>query len=269
MGKFDGVLIASDFDDTLCNSDDLVSRENYKAIAGFIAEGGRFTVATGRAKRTFLPCLHMAPINAPVILSNGASLYDFAADRAVLETCLPDRAAEDIAELLTAFPALAIEAYHGEDIYVCRPNRITGLHMARVGTGYTLCSSPAEMPRPWTKVIVEGEPPILLGAQRYFRRLYGASYEVIFSNPVLLEITAKGSTKGGMVQRLAELLGIRGEHVYCIGDNQNDLPMLHVARVGFCPANASPEVLASGFRVLPSCDDHCIREMIRVVGTFY
>ena len=46
MGKFDGVLLVSDFDDTLYGTDLTVSRENVEAIAYFTAEGGRFTVAT-------------------------------------------------------------------------------------------------------------------------------------------------------------------------------------------------------------------------------
>ena len=40
---------------------------------------GRFTIATGRARPTFAAYAQCVPINAPVILSNGSALYDFAA----------------------------------------------------------------------------------------------------------------------------------------------------------------------------------------------
>ena len=55
MGKFDGVLLVSDFDDTLYGSDLTVSGENVKAVRYFIEQGGCFTVATGRARPAFAP----------------------------------------------------------------------------------------------------------------------------------------------------------------------------------------------------------------------
>ena len=55
MGKFDGLLLVSDFDDTLYDSRHRVPERNLEAIAYFRAQGGKFTVATGRAHRTFAP----------------------------------------------------------------------------------------------------------------------------------------------------------------------------------------------------------------------
>ena len=61
MGKFDGVLLVSDFDDTLYGSDFTVSPENVHALTYFVQEGGTFTVATGRAHATFAPVFSLAP----------------------------------------------------------------------------------------------------------------------------------------------------------------------------------------------------------------
>ena len=69
MGKFDGLLLVSDFDDTLYDFQHRVPPRNVEAIRYWIGEGGRFTVATGRAHRTFAPYFSLAPINAPVVLS--------------------------------------------------------------------------------------------------------------------------------------------------------------------------------------------------------
>ena len=60
LGKFEGVLLASDFDDTLVGSDCEVSRGNREALEYFVREGGRFTVSTGRAHRTFAPYVDAA-----------------------------------------------------------------------------------------------------------------------------------------------------------------------------------------------------------------
>ena len=147
MGKFDGVLLASDFDDTLYDLTCRVPPRNLEALDYFVREGGRFTVATGRAHRTFAPYAHLAPINAPVVLSNGSALYDFQRGEMLEQTLLPPCAPADFAALTAALPQLALEAYHGEDIYVWNPNWVTDAHMKKVGTDYALCSIP-DMPLP-------------------------------------------------------------------------------------------------------------------------
>ena len=47
MGKFDGLLLASDFDDTLFDGGVSIPGRNLEAIRYFTGEGGYFTVATG------------------------------------------------------------------------------------------------------------------------------------------------------------------------------------------------------------------------------
>ena len=94
-------------------------------------------------------------------------------------------------------------------------------------------------------------------------------YEAIFSNPRYLEITCKGSTKGGMVARLAQMLGVRPEHVYCVGDNQNDIPMLEKSAIPFAPANCAQEVKDWGARVLCHCNDGVIGDIVEQLDKLY
>ena len=68
MGKFDGILLASDFDDTLYDYNLRIPERNLEAIRYLIREGGRFTVSTGRAHRTFAPFAPLVPMNAPAVL---------------------------------------------------------------------------------------------------------------------------------------------------------------------------------------------------------
>ena len=65
MGKFDGVLLASDFDNTLVYTEDALQNgeavpplpeRNRQALEYFMAEGGFFAIATGRALAAFLNC---------------------------------------------------------------------------------------------------------------------------------------------------------------------------------------------------------------------
>ena len=268
MGIFSGVLLVSDFDDTLSSSGSAVSEGNRRALDYFVREGGRFTVATGRAHATMAPVAHLAPINAPVVLSNGSGLYDFQTDRMIYETFLPHRVAQDMAQVCAAFPSLGFESYHGDDIYAWNPNQVTWSHLRRARAVCTQCAV-EKMPLPWSKAILQQEHPLLLEAQAWLLGRYGDRYEAIFSNQYYLEVTRKGSTKGGMVDRLVEHLGVDPGKLYCVGDNQNDIPMLERSAIPFAPANCAQEVKDWGARVLCHCDDGVIGDIVDILDGIY
>lgn len=268
MGKFDGILLASDFDDTLYTEDLRIPARNLEAIRYFTGEGGYFTVSTGRAHRIFAPHAPLIPMNAPAVLSNGAAIYDFRADRVLEQTHLPDTAPADLAAVMEVFPTLSLEVYHGEEIYVCNPNYITLAHLKKVNCDYTQCPVNA-MPAPWVKALLHQEREVLLPVQAWLLERFGDKYEAIFSNPCYLELTAKGSTKGGMVARVARMLNVPPERVYCVGDNQNDITMLALSAIPFAPANCAQEVKDWGARVLCRCDDGVIGDIVDILDKLY
>ena len=245
-----------------------VAPANLTALDYFTREGGIFTVATGRAHPTFAPHARCAPINAPVVLSNGSALYDFHEDRMVYETFLPQRVREDLEQVARDIPEIGFEAYNHDDIYVYQPNEVTHRHLTRAGA--TASEVPiARMPLPWSKVILQQRNEILLETQRYMLDRWAEHYEVIFSNAVLLELTRKGSNKGGMVRYLAGLLGIADKNIYCVGDNQNDIPMLARSAIPFAPANCAPEVRAWGARILYCCQEGCLAQVVEELSKLY
>ena len=85
MGKFTGVLLCSDYDNTIVDTAAVMRGEIEEALPGektlqaveyFMAEGGRFAVATGRALAAFIKQAKTIPMNAPAVLYNGAALAD-------------------------------------------------------------------------------------------------------------------------------------------------------------------------------------------------
>ena len=264
MGKFDGVLLVSDFDDTLYGADRRIPPRNLEALDYFVSRGGRFTIATGRAYRTFAPYVHLAPINAPVVLSNGSAIYDFQREEMLVQTLLDPRAPKDFAALMEAIPSLGLEAYHGEDIYVYRPNAVTDAHMKKVGTDYEERAIP-DMPSPWTKAIVQQEYDELLKARSWLEEHCPGRYEAIFSNRYYLEITHRGCNKGGMVAQLLELLHIPQKKLYCVGDNQNDIPMLERVGHSFIVDNAEEHMNAHAKWRIPSNNDGGVLTLIDAI----
>lgn len=269
MGKFDGVLLVSDFDDTIYGSHHKIGARNEQALRTFMAEGGRFTVATGRAHRTFAAYAPAVPMNAPAILSNGSVLYDFKTEELLEQTFLPETSAEDFQAVCAQFPELGFEAYYGEEIYAYRPNEVTDAHMKKVGTNYTTAEHIEDIPLPWTKAIFQQKNELLLPVQPWFLERFSHQYEAIFSNPVYLEITAKGSSKGGMVMRLAQRLGIEKQNIYCVGDNQNDIPMLACSAIPFAPGDCAQVVREFGARLVCPCDEGVMGDILRILDEIY
>lgn len=271
MGKFSGVLLASDFDDTLCDgATNSIPRRSQRALEHFMEEGGRFVVATGRAHRTFAPWAPRVPMNSPAVLSNGSAVYDFERSEMLMQTYLRPRVTEDCEELARVFPELGFEAYHGEDIYVYNPNFVTEAHMKKVGAAYTGCAI-AEMPTPWTKIIFQQDHAYLERVQDYVLSRWSDCYECFFSSPYLLEFTDKGSNKGTAVLWVADRLGIDRAHIYCVGDSPNDAPMLRASAIPFLVRNCAPGMtdLVPGSRVLSTCADGAVADIVDILETIY
>lgn len=285
MGKFKGVLLASDFDDTLyCShltaadsperveSDSgtgpILSPENQAALEYFVAEGGHFSVATGRSRRTFQRYVGRLPMSAPAVLSNGSVIYDFNADKEIFRANLRPRIVSDMLTLAAEIPALGFEVQFDQVVCIYRPNEITWRHLHRLGLDHVECPL-EEMPQPWCKLVVQGDHETLVRAQTYMNQRWSGYYEPIFSNSSLLEVTPKGCTKGEMVLKVAGMLGVKRENLYCVGDNQNDLTMLQISAVPFAPANCAQELKAWGAVILRSCEDNCIAQLIGILDKRY
>ena len=254
MGKFDDVLLASDFDNTILNTErprrtggpiPPVSQGNLTAIRYFMAEGGRFAVATGRALPAFRMFADKVPMNAPAIVCNGA--------------------------VLDRFPTAAAEAYHLDNvIHAVRPNEFTRQHQHVTHAGVEAVDDLWAVPLPLVKLMFEDEHTRLLPLRDWiFAQPWSERYEVFFSNPTLLEVTGKGAGKGAMVRRLAARLGISMAHTYCVGDEANDLSMLQAAAEGFAPGNCAEAVRQSGATLVVDCDHDTLADVVSIVDSRY
>ena len=280
MGKFDGVLLASDFDNTLLYTEDSLRagapvpplpERNREALKYFMAQGGRFAIATGRALPAFLRHAGDVPMNAPGVVCNGAAIYDFEKGEYLDAALLDDQARQRGQAVLDRFPSVAVEAYHIDNvIHVVRPNAISRQHEHMTHVSLTEAPSLPEVPLPLGKLLFEADHETLEGVLAFLTEQgWAEDYELIFSVSHLLEMTIQGASKGGMIRRLAARLGISMEHVYCAGDEANDLSMLHAAAEGFAPANASAAVRESGATVVCDAREGAIADVIAILDRKY
>ena len=275
MGKFTGMLLLSDYDNTFHYTEGALNGEamppvparNLEAVERWIKEGGRFAFATGRALAAFLKRAEGLPMNAPAIVDNGGGIYDLAEGKYLVTRFLPDEALERLAQAAEAFPNISIEMYHQSPLLqVVHPSGLNDQHAKLTGVPYEVVDRIGSdtVPLPLTKALFAAEGAELRKLRAFMEKQgWEETYEMIFSSGHLLELTARGANKGDMAVLLKEICGC-GKMV-CVGDHANDLPMLRAADRAFAPSNAIEEVLTSGARIVGHCLDGAVADVVEIL----
>ncbi len=163
-----------------------------------MAQGGTFSVATGRALPSFASVMDGVPMNGPTVLFNGAAIYDFPAGRYLRTAFLPECIRDHVRQLSQLMPDLTYEIYHDDNsIHVVNPNEITARHLHLTHTPSQQIASLDQAPSPISKLLFEEEPQRLRQLEEAIRAQdWSREYEVVASAVNLLEITARGSQQG-------------------------------------------------------------------------
>lgn len=264
--KFDNVLIASDYDGTLYNNEGIITAEVRDKIAYFIANGGKFTVSTGRTFQGF-SAYEKSYINAPVLLANGAVAYDYEKN----SLCFADTVGEEIfdalRDLLKRFPTVSIEMYSFFDSFVINNCDVSARHLTSQGINFSEVIDPSEAKAPWSKVMIFSQDDSLK-IQDFFSSQH-PELHFLPTTGRYIEIMNKGVDKGTGLLRLADTLSVPHEHAYAVGDGFNDIEMLVASRCGFVPCNGSSEALAVAGQVVRSNNDGAVAHVIEILDSIY
>lgn len=240
MGKFSGCLLASDYDGTLADDGGRILPEVCDKIKYFIAEGGFFTVCTGRTQQGFHAYAREI-INAPVLLANGIMAFDYAAGKTVFCHGIESRDAGLVTLLQQAFPDICIELYNsGFRTFAIRLNERSRLHFTRQDISWTDILGVEEAEPPFVKIMLSTGAERGREVQRWLNTAL-ADYDLKYipSTGEFVEIINKHADKGRGLTELALLLGVRPEMVFAAGDGENDADMLRAAAYSFAPQNGS------------------------------
>lgn len=242
MGKFEGLLLCSDLDDTLLTTDKRVSEENARAIDYFKSEGGLFTFATGRVPMGAKLMLEYVKPNAPMICFNGAGIYDFKDDKLIWSRSL-DKEAVEVAEYIDqTFDYAGIEVCTADKIYFCKTNNVVEEHK--------IFESLPDNDRDYHEIYEDWIKVLFMTEEHQLQSIRDAiavspftdKYEFMQSSPLYYELLPKDASKGEGLLALAGLLEIDPKKTIGVGDNENDLMMVKKAGVGIAVSNAIDEV---------------------------
>ena len=119
---FSDILLTVDYDRTLTAPDSTIPERNIEAIRYFLENGGAFTVNTGRSLPMIQCFKDKVPVNAPLLLYNGAVAYDVQRDELVFAHEIQLDMWKTVGELIELFPDLTVEVQALDKHYDFLPN---------------------------------------------------------------------------------------------------------------------------------------------------
>lgn len=241
MKTFDGVLLLSDLDGTLFDDEKNISPATYDAIDWFVREGGRFSIATGRARMELKTCPYL-PINAPFCVSDGALILD-ERQNIVYRAGMPTITKELISSALARFSELCCEIFTDDKIFLLQCNVEAQKHMNNIQyQDYVLLSSlEGQNTENWRKIHFTGALHLMEDVFNFLKP-WKNKFCLAASQIAFWELTALNVNKGAAARKIANLCNIAPDKIFAIGDSENDKELLQTAYIGFAPHNATENI---------------------------
>jgi hypothetical protein len=255
---FDGgnimkTLYISDLDGTLLNADASLSSETAQRLNSLIDRGLNFTVATARTQATVVPMLSKLKLKLPVVLMNGAAVYDIENQKYVYTATFGKESAQYIAKtaekysvngfcynikdnkLHTFYDNLATDAmrdFYNERVekYKKEFTKVNNLHDAADDSTVYFCFMN-------TREKLENLCNEFVGSSSIKYEFYPDIYD---ENNYFLELlSVEASKKSGA---LTVKNFIVADKLIGFGDNLNDIPLFQACNECYAVENAKPEL---------------------------
>ena len=250
MADLSNILIVTDLDGTFFGNHGAPIERNLEAVERLKAQGGHFTIATGRTNLNLKHKWRDAAdlVNAPIVGCNGAMLYDLRTDE-MIDGVLMNR--EEVMELMylmvREYPDLGARI-SVEEGFLSSPGQRercpeVNRDLDRVAPAkvFTLPEEEWLSIPNWYKVVVRGIPERTDEFRALAEKTWPDRFETSKSGAAYLEFQAPNTTKATMLPALREYVekeAGKPVKLYACGDYENDLTMLKLADVAVCPTNA-------------------------------
>ncbi len=250
MGKFDGILLCSDWDGTLFVRDK-IPPANIDAIKYFQDNGGTFTVCTGRDLPYMRAFFDKVMPNTHLIALNGAKIIDPDTEEKLYEGFLDEKLFDILDEIFTdasCFTDMCVYFEGSSSSVYFYPDEY-----ARLGRRL--------FPERVYKVLLYGVDENKVLAEKSRAEALGINdYVFVRSWKNSLEILKKENAKGAAVKRLSEHIGAK--RIITVGDFENDILMIEAADIGYAVGDATDALKAVADRVTVPAAEGAIARII-------
>lgn len=254
-------LVVCDLDGTLLNERFDISCENLKAIRRAQEKGIFVTICTGRIYRMTEYYVKLMDLRGPLVNANGACIVDSSLEKTIWERTLDYYQVKDLLEFCRDigmdYGVLGREggAY---SLNSTRVNRILGYNDIARSHGereipVSVLDSDHECVKNMKiyKILIQ---QVREGQLDQIRSFIDEHTDLGYtsSEPGLLDVSARGISKGDGVRKLAALMDIPLEQTCAFGDYENDKSMFSVAGLSIAMENSSQSVKSSAMIVTRS-----------------
>lgn len=250
-------LIAFDVDDTLLNTEKIITPKTKEALLNAQRSGIKLCVASGRLPYGVRP--YALELN---VLENGGYYFGFNGGAVINSkgeligtTYLDSKYIEPVYDVLRPTNITAM-VHKGDIIYADRKvNKYTHIESDVIGLPLNKVEDIAEFVD-WKlhKILLCGEPEELKEVEKTLISRFGNEVDIYFSAPWFLEVMPKGVNKGIGVEIICRDMDISLGEVIAFGDSYNDISMLSAAGLGVAMGNADEKVKESANYVTDTCD---------------
>jgi len=248
-----------DLDGTLLNSRGEVSEGNRRAMTSASARGVQFAVVTGRRIHSARPFVEKIPVPVVLITSNGAVIGTSAGD-ILHRNFLPRAVACRVVGATPDFRPYTVAIF---DVPGRGQVTMQDCAVPEGPLGWYLRNAPqcllrvpaleAAIATDPVQIMFGGPPERIEPAEVLLRRSPVAEFiqltwtKYLERDVSILDVMNRGCSKGVALKLWAERCGIDSSEVMAIGDNFNDLEMLHFAGQPVLMANHSPGLDQNGW----------------------
>ena len=261
---FQGYLLLADIDGTLFTKwpNRYVPQRNLDAIEEFMAQGGRFAVATGRSIRAAMRVLNGIAMNCPAIFYNGGCLYDTNREEIIWQAVLPEEAKEYLDIIHRWDPEIGIEIHREYDVYCVNESPESRRHVLNERDHFYVHNLQDVPYDGWNKMVFAASPEKI---SRLVNRFEGREYHGFYfvrSEEIYCELLPIEATKGKTLKRLANLLEIPIDKTCAIGDYYNDFDLISEAGIAAAVCSAPEQIKSLAQYVTCPCEQGAVADFI-------
>lgn len=239
-------LLITDLDGSIIDESEKISHKNLEAVKILKRNGIKITIATGRRWASTSRIISPLEINLPIILYNGAGIYDPISAKFIFIKYLSKVAIHKFLKMLNEYLSYVKVGIYWEDRLLENREALGLIKEYRDGI---------------IKIFLEGEKEILDKLKMKMDN-YEDLFTIVFSSPKYLEILPPNTSKGRALIKLIEILNLKREEIIALGDYNNDEDMLKVSGLKVTLESGAKELREIADYILKTSPQESLYELV-------